>query len=679
MSDIAIKIEHLTKVYKIFDKPTDRVKEALNPFGKRYSKDFYALNDLNIEIKKGETVGIIGKNGAGKSTLLKIITGVLTPTSGNIQVNGRIASLLELGAGFNPEMTGIENIYMNGSIMGYSREDMDARLQNIVDFADIGEFINQPVKMYSSGMFARLAFAVNAFVEPDILIVDEALSVGDVSFQAKCISKMRQLMEKGVTILFVTHDISSVKSFCNKCIYMRKGTLYMEGPSDEITDVYLRETRDEMNGYNQNVEVPVLQSFTSYSNDDVSFKRDSEFSKRSGFFRQGNNKAEFTALDVVDDEGNNVLIAEFDQKIHIRMYIVFNEDVNVAVGYHIRDDKNQELLGTFLPIEENGKLINGSKGDGVVVEFITKLPLIEGNYNITLVISQPVNGGTSAVFCDLIENAYVFNVEARRPTKIWNKVYIPVDYKASYVKNVINKIQLKCSCCGNFVDEYIPIPAFYIEEQLKNGVTRIAVPEMVNGEAYSCPHCGAADRDRAYAVWMDRCLPKDRLFKILDIAPSVPLQRFIKRTFPKADYKTGDLFMEGVDYKLDIMNMHQLADNSIDFFVCSHVLEHVRDDIQAMKELHRVLSPNGCGILVVPIDLLQEEIDEDPDCTDISERWRRFGQDDHIRKYSRQGYRDRLNSVFNVEMCRKEFFGELAMIENALIDESTVYIVRKKK
>lgn len=436
MSDIAIKIEHLTKVYKIFDRPTDRVKEALNPFGKRYSKDFYALNDLNIEINKGETVGIIGKNGAGKSTLLKIITGVLTPTSGNIQVNGRIASLLELGAGFNPEMTGIENIYMNGSIMGYSKEDMDARLQNIVDFADIGEFINQPVKMYSSGMFARLAFAVNAFVDPDILIVDEALSVGDVSFQAKCISKMRQLMEKGVTILFVTHDISSVKSFCNKCIYMKKGTLYMEGPSDEITDVYLRETRDEMNGYNQNVEVPVLQSFTSYSNDNISFKRDSEFSKRNGFFRQGNNKAEFTALDVLDDGGNSVLIAEFDQKIHIRMYIVFNEGVSVAVGYHIRDNKNQELLGTFLPIEENGKLINGKKGDGVVVEFITRLPLTEGNYNLTLVLSQPLDEN-AAVFCDYVENAYLFKVAKRNPNRIWNLVYIKNEYKVNYVSDAI--------------------------------------------------------------------------------------------------------------------------------------------------------------------------------------------------------------------------------------------------
>ena len=217
--DWAIKIEHLSKVYKIFDKPTDRVKEALNPFRKRYSRDFYALNDVSLTIKKGETVGIIGKNGAGKSTILKIITGVLTPTSGSVQVNGRIASLLELGAGFNPEMTGIENIYMNGTIMGYSKEEMDDRLQDIVDFADIGEFIHQPVKMYSSGMFARLAFAVNVNVTPDILIVDEALSVGDVFFQNKCFKRMDALKKSGVTVLFVSHDMGSIRQLCDKCLW----------------------------------------------------------------------------------------------------------------------------------------------------------------------------------------------------------------------------------------------------------------------------------------------------------------------------------------------------------------------------------------------------------------------------------------------------------------------------
>lgn len=239
--DWAIKIDHLSKVYKIFDKPTDRVKEALNPFRKRYSRDFYALNDVSLTIKKGETVGIIGKNGAGKSTILKIITGVLTPTSGSVQVNGRIASLLELGAGFNPEMTGIENIYMNGTIMGYSKEEMDDRLQDIIDFADIGEFIHQPVKMYSSGMFARLAFAVNAFVEPDILIVDEALSVGDMKFQKKCTDKIEALRENGTTILFCSHDMHAVNELCNCVYWFRDGKIAKSGEPSSVISEYMVE------------------------------------------------------------------------------------------------------------------------------------------------------------------------------------------------------------------------------------------------------------------------------------------------------------------------------------------------------------------------------------------------------------------------------------------------------
>ncbi|MDN5308337.1 MAG: teichoic acid transport system ATP-binding protein, partial [Eubacteriaceae bacterium] len=204
MSETAIKIEHVSKVYRLYHKPLDRVKESMSFFSKKeFHHKFYALNDISLEIKKGESIGIIGKNGSGKSTLLKIISSVLTQTEGQVFVDGRVSALLELGTGFNPEYTGIENIYANGLIMGYSKAEMDDRLDNIVKFADIGEYINQPVKTYSSGMFARLAFATAINVDPEILIVDEVLAVGDAKFQIKCINKMEEFKAAGKTVLFV--------------------------------------------------------------------------------------------------------------------------------------------------------------------------------------------------------------------------------------------------------------------------------------------------------------------------------------------------------------------------------------------------------------------------------------------------------------------------------------------
>ena len=239
MSNIAIKVQNLSKVYKLYDKPIDRLKESLHPFKKKYHKDFYALNDVSFEIKKGETVGIIGKNGAGKSTLLKIITGVLTPSSGHVHVNGRIASLLELGAGFNPEYTGVENIYLQGTLMGYTKEEMESKIQAILDFADIGDFVYQPVKSYSSGMFARLAFAVAINVDPDILIVDEALAVGDAGFVLKCMNRMKEIKEQGTTILLVTHDTQSIKTFTSKSIWINNGKLEIIDNSKIVCERYM--------------------------------------------------------------------------------------------------------------------------------------------------------------------------------------------------------------------------------------------------------------------------------------------------------------------------------------------------------------------------------------------------------------------------------------------------------
>ena len=234
--DIMIEINQLSKVYHLYEKPIDRLKEALSITKKVYHNEHYALSDINLKIKKGESIGIVGTNGSGKSTLLKIITGVLNPSKGEVKTNGKIAALLELGAGFNPEYTGIENIYLNGTMMGYTEAEMKQRVQAIVDFADIGDFVNQPVKTYSSGMFARLAFAVSINVEPEILIVDEALSVGDMRFQVKCIEKMKELKESGTTILFVSHATEQIKRFCTRAVWLKNGQVKEDGEASQIVD-----------------------------------------------------------------------------------------------------------------------------------------------------------------------------------------------------------------------------------------------------------------------------------------------------------------------------------------------------------------------------------------------------------------------------------------------------------
>ena len=238
MAETVIKVEHLSKAYKLFDKPSDRLKETLHPFGKRYSRDFFALNDVNFEVTKGECIGLLGKNGAGKSTLLKVLTGVLTPSAGSVSVKGKISALLELGGSFNPEMTGMQNIYLNGTLMGYTKEEMDSKVDDILAFADIGDFINQPVKMYSSGMFARLAFAVSVNVEPEVLIIDEVLAVGDVRFQMKCMRKMKDLMGGGTTVLFVSHDINAVRRLCSRAIWFDHGKIVREGNVDRVAASY---------------------------------------------------------------------------------------------------------------------------------------------------------------------------------------------------------------------------------------------------------------------------------------------------------------------------------------------------------------------------------------------------------------------------------------------------------
>lgn len=245
MNETVIEIKNLTKTYNIYDATMDRLKEALSNGARKYHKTFYALQNINLSIKKGEIVGFVGRNGAGKSTILKLITGIIEPTKGCVVANGTISALLELGTGFNPEYTGMQNIYLYGTMLGKAEEDIDKELNNIIGFAQIGDFINQPVKTYSSGMFARLAFSVAINVNPDILIVDEILAVGDLDFQIKCMNKMKQMMRGGTTVLFVSHDINAIKRFCSRCVWLKKGKIMEDGSVDDVSDDYLDDMRLE--------------------------------------------------------------------------------------------------------------------------------------------------------------------------------------------------------------------------------------------------------------------------------------------------------------------------------------------------------------------------------------------------------------------------------------------------
>lgn len=427
MSEYAIEVEHLTKTYKLYENNKRRIIEGIFPFVQPQYKEFRALDDVSFKIKKGEIIGIIGKNGSGKSTLLKIITGVLNPTGGQTKINGRISALLELGAGFNPEYTGVENIYLNGTLNRITREEMSKRIDDIADFADIGDFINQPVKNYSSGMFVRLAFAVAVYSNPDILIVDEALAVGDAAFQAKCMARMNQIMKSGATVLFVTHDMNTVKRLCQRCIYLEHGKKIMEGPAEELADVYLKRIRASMNEEHLKIESNEEQQGVEITYVNEEKKEDTivneAFIERTKAFKEGTGEVEFVDLKLLDEEGRETYSFAFDQLMRLKIKLRLNADVSFGVAYHIRDDKNMELLGSST-LRELRELIQGKKGDQYEIAVSTRLPLIEGNYNITLVASTPVIENRTALFLDYIENASVFTVEENQQSKLWDKVYL---------------------------------------------------------------------------------------------------------------------------------------------------------------------------------------------------------------------------------------------------------------
>lgn len=360
--ETVIKVRGLKKMYKLYNKPSDRLKDAFGLKKNGYSVN-YALKGVDLDINKGETVGIIGTNGSGKSTILKIITGVLNPTEGEVSVNGRISALLELGAGFNQEYNGIENIYLNGTMMGFSEKEIDKRLPEILEFADIGDYVYQPVKTYSSGMFVRLAFAVAINIDPEILIVDEALSVGDVFFQSKCYHKFEEFKKSGKTIIFVSHDLSSISKYCDRVVVLNKGDKVAEGKPKEMIDVYK--------------QILVGQ----YAED----KKDlfSEDTENKELLEYGSKDAEIVEYYITDAKGlkTNALIKGSEFTIHMKVH--FNKDVEKPIfAYKFVNPKGVEITGTNTMFEK-AFLENVSKGKDMEITFTQEMNLQGGEYLVS--------------------------------------------------------------------------------------------------------------------------------------------------------------------------------------------------------------------------------------------------------------------------------------------------------
>ena len=374
MKEKVIEIKGLGKTYRLYRKPSDRAKEALDVRRKKYHSDFHALEGVDLVVYKGETVGILGRNGSGKSTLLKILTGVTSQSSGTVAVDGKIAALLELGAGFNPDMTGMQNIYLNGTMQGIPRTAMELLVPSIVEFADIGEFIDQPVKTYSSGMFVRLAFALAINVDPDVLIVDEALSVGDIYFQAKCYRKFEEFKKAGKTILFVTHDMNSVLKYCDRAMVLDHGIKVGEGSAKEMVDLYKRTVAETH-------EAKIGNVATRTSSEGL--WRDKMVVNPSAL-DYGDGQIKITEFGSFDEFGALTQSISKGSGFSIRMRVRASAEVPDPIfAMTIKDVKGNELTGTNTKLEmmDPGPVL---PGDEFTIEFKAHMLLQGGQYLVSL-------------------------------------------------------------------------------------------------------------------------------------------------------------------------------------------------------------------------------------------------------------------------------------------------------
>ncbi len=421
-SDIAISVKNLTKTYRIFSHPGDRIKQALS-FGKlRFCQEFTALQDVSFEIKKGEAVGIIGRNGSGKSTLLQLICGILKPTSGEVDVNGRISALLELGSGFSPEFTGRENVFMNATVLGLSRQEIEARFADIEAFADIGAFIDQQVRTYSSGMMLRLAFAVIAHVDADILVIDEALSVGDAFFVQKCMRFLRKFMEKG-TVLFVSHDIGVVLNLCKKAVWVQKGEIESAGQPKEVTERYLENLYESQQGKGIGHAFGIAERTESRPKparymrldffNQTKFRNDIElfcFSPDTQSFGLGG--VEIAEVKILDQAGRSLAWVVGGEPVQMMIQCRAQKNiVSPIVGFMVKDRLGQVVFAdnTFLAYAQRTLCI--SSGERFQASFAFSMPIMPlGDYTISVAVAE----GTQAdhVQHQWIHEAIAFKVHS---------------------------------------------------------------------------------------------------------------------------------------------------------------------------------------------------------------------------------------------------------------------------
>ena len=399
-SDFAIKIENLSKCYHIYDQPHDRLLQMLTRGRKQYYREFWALKDVSFEIKRGETFGIVGRNGSGKSTLLQMICGTLNPTGGNIQTNGRVAALLELGSGFNPEFTGRENVYLNASLLGLTGKEIDERFQQIIEFADIGDFVEQPIKTYSSGMVVRLAFAVIAHVDADILVIDEALAVGDAFFTQKCMRFLRNFMKTG-TVMFVSHDTGAVVNLCNKAILLNQGVIVKSGTPKDVCEYYLETLYEIQQIEDQKTKQPKpkkeIKEIQEFKDQRLEFINKSDlrndlqvfgFNPDAAAFGKGG--ATIYTVSLLDEYEHPLVWIVGGEKVILRVIVLAKQKLDSPIiGFVIKDRLGQPLFGdnTFLTYRE--QQINCEEGGEIQADFVFNMPILPcGDYSITVAVAN---------------------------------------------------------------------------------------------------------------------------------------------------------------------------------------------------------------------------------------------------------------------------------------------------